>query len=224
MKNSLKNKFQSEYENLSERPSQDLWERLENKLENISEEKKGKNIVKFSFWKVAAIVLLLISMGLLINQFTHSEQKLHENVVVKNNENSKKIEKIINNPIKKSSENQEYASSENNIIKKTRHSEMNFTKQQKHEGKEIASVQIPEKFEDSPVIKEALAKEENISPLKKEKIKYITAEDLLFEREAGKSLKEQNNDHKRLGDLGVKLERPKTVKVLGVTIYSDENE
>jgi gentisate 1,2-dioxygenase len=63
MKNNTLNNLKSEYEKLEIKPSADLWDRLDHKLDE-----KPENASKQSseWWKYAAIILLMVSVGTII--------------------------------------------------------------------------------------------------------------------------------------------------------------
>ncbi|MCC2590145.1 hypothetical protein [Chryseobacterium sp. MFBS3-17] len=77
MKNSLKNKLKTEYEHLSETPAPDLWERIEAEM-NQQEEIGTAPVVRRNngFWKVAAVILLLVSIGLFTRMMLEGETNL----------------------------------------------------------------------------------------------------------------------------------------------------
>jgi len=233
MKNSLKNKFRTGYENLSEQPSQNLWEKIEAELENVQEKPEIKIERKFNFWKIAAVILLFISVGLLMNQLMNNKIQPNENQFAQ----KENVEKIIPEENQSKIVSKQKNSIQNNApesVKIVDHESRDYSEKTIPEIKKIKSenekTEFPEKNgialkEDSPKSgKVHLVNEEKKIPAKKEKVKYVTAEDLLFEREAGKSLKEQGNDTRKLGDIGVNIEKPKSVKILGITVYSDENK
>lgn len=233
MKNSLKNKFRTGYENLSEQPSRNLWERIEAELENVQEKPEIKIERKFNFWKIAAVILLFISIGLLMNQLMNNKIQPNENQFAQ----KENIEKIIPEENQSKIVSEQKNSIQNNAVETVKiadYQQENRSEKTIPEIKKIKSenekTEFPEKNkialkEDSPKSgKVYLVNEEKKIPVKKEKVKYVTAEDLLFEREAGKSLKEQENDTRKLGDIGVNIEKPKSVKILGITVYSDENK
>ena len=100
MKNSLKNKLKNQYENQSEIPTENLWERIESQLEN-SEEKKVVVAKKINYWKYAAIFLMVVSLGLVVNYFLNQKSVNPEFVNteepnLKQNEKSIPIEEIEN--------------------------------------------------------------------------------------------------------------------------------
>ena len=234
MKNSLKNKLKTDYENLSEQPSENLWEKIELGLENPNEKKEIKAFPKINIWKVAAVILLLVSVGLLMNQFLNNKVQINENQMVEKENPERnlpkkveiKSEEIRNDFIQKENiETEKIANiSSENVLKENINKEKNQDKKKTEKLKISEKNNVLAKEDSSNSEPQYLANDAAKSSLNKTKTKYVSAEDLLFEREASKSLKEQENDTRKLGDLGLKIEKPKEVKILGVTVYSDENK
>lgn len=246
MENSLKNKLKNQYENLSETPSKNIWERIENELEGENKLEE-KPIFFFKYWKMASIILLLISLGLSFKIYFNKNFNLFENQIVKKEKNHSDVLRNSNgdathfqtNPI----ENQVVASSENqggkkeiqhkNIQENKSKNELKVVKvfsdnQPTNSIAEISKKEI--KIQDSPKIFKEQNSIENKqviaqNTVKKPKAKYVTAEDLLFEREASKTLKEQENNRKSLGaNTDFTIKKPKEIKILGFTVYFDDKE
>ena len=226
MKNSLKNKLKFDYENLHEAPSVGLWERLENELED----KKAISKKSFGWVKYAAVILLLISFSVFffINKNTVSIEKPFTEQVQKKQDN---IEKNIQ---EKKSVNIEIYGLENVIHKK----KLAKSLPEKHENS-IEEKQIIENkqtnFVENKTSKISEEKEDIILPKPQEKkevlvqnktektnTKYVNADDLLFGRELEKASLEQENTKSKMGSLDLKLKRPKTIEILGFTVYSEE--
>lgn len=227
MKNSLKNKLKFDYENLHEAPSVGLWERLENELEG----KKAISKKSFGWVKYAAVILLLISFSVFffINKNTVSIEKPFTEQVQKKQDN---IEKNIQ---EKKSVNIEIYGLENVIHKKKlakslpeKH-ENSIEEKQIIENKQTNFVEnktskISEEKEDIILPKPQEEKKEVLVQNKTEKTntKYVNADDLLFGRELEKASLEQENTKSKMGSLDLKLKRPKTIEILGFTVYSEE--
>lgn len=228
MKNSLKNKLKFDYENLHETPSVGLWERLENELEGKKETPKKS----FDWLKYAAVVLLMISFSVLFfmnkntvsgeqNLANQSTDETHRNIdsvitptktdlVNDNASNLVHQEKIVKIEPKKIDQK-----SGENITNTTTES---ITLENKNP--EIVKNQeeiIPQKPNEN---KEVLV--ENKMP--KTNSKYVKSEDLLFGRELQKASLEQENNKSKMGTLDLKIKNPKTIEILGFTVYSEENE
>ena len=228
MKNSLKNKLKFEYENLHEAPSVELWERLENELEGKKETPKKS----FGWLKYAAVILLLISFSVFffLNKSTVAVEKPFAQKVQEKQNN---IEKNIQ---EKNSVNVEISGLE----KVTRKENLAKSLPEKHKNnieKEQISEEPQTNFVENKTSKILEKKENIISPKqqenkevlvqnKKEKTntKYVNADDLLFGRELEKANLEQENTKSKMGSLDLKLKKPKTIEILGFTVYSEEKE
>ena len=228
MKNSLKNKLKFEYENLHEAPSVELWERLENELEGKKETPKKS----FGWLKYAAVILLLISFSVFffLNKSTVAVEKpFAQKVQKKQNDIEKNIQE-------KNSVNVEISGLE----KVTRKENLAKSLPEKHKNnieKEQISEEPQTNFVENKTSKILEKKENIISPKqqenkevlvqnKKEKTntKYVNADDLLFGRELEKASLEQENTKSKMGSLDLKLKKPKTIEILGFTVYSEEKE
>lgn len=73
MKNQI-DKLKSDFENLSVEPSSDLWDKLEEKLDNKIEAKKAFPYAKW--WIVAASVVLLFSLTFWLMNDEKEESKI----------------------------------------------------------------------------------------------------------------------------------------------------
>jgi hypothetical protein len=231
MKNNMLNKLRSDYEELEIKPSSDLWGRLDQKLD----EKPG--IVfksSFQWWKYAAILVVLSSVGAIIyfnsdkNKLNYKETDYMVKKVLKSTVNSINPEFenqniIINeDPIKKNEvkiviENKKLDSKkiieEKKEIIPSQISEFK-TKQttiRQSENIEVKSIKIESHIPNPPVIAE----------VKKTKSNYISSDELLFGREFDKT---RENPYKKDVKFGVfNFDKPKVdnVTVLGVAVYVD---
>lgn len=237
MKNNTLNKLKSDYEELEIKPSSDLWDRLDQKLDETSEISSKPS---FQWWKYAAVVVLLISVGVII-YFNYEKSKFNyeeTDYAVK-----KRLEKTVN-PINPEFESEPIRSKEEKI--------------EKNEGETIAESQKLNKKDE--VSNESLKKEDKIiqpqiselkiqkttvkqsknidlqssieiqipnipviTDTKKVKSTYISAEELLVGREFDKTHEEAKKEEKKFGVFNVKkvFEKVENVTVLGVTVYSE---
>ena len=235
MKNSAKNNLQQTYERLEETPSATLWEKIENGLPK-EEFPAEVSLPKRNYWKIAALVLLLISMGFLTHFLLNSTEEMPASSTIVSHQKEQKMPTSTQQEM--STETQRYSaeiqnSNQDEQLSKTNTFDSNtekYSMQNHQQDKTVLAVEYStKKALESDSQKTDVVKKEpeilaNSTPaIKKEKVKYVTAEDLLFEREAKKSLKEQDNDSRKLGDLGaIKINTPKEVKILGITVYSEE--
>ncbi|PJJ67032.1 hypothetical protein [Chryseobacterium geocarposphaerae] len=224
MNNNMLNKLKSDYEELEIKPSSDLWERLEGKLEE-----KPQIALKSSFqwWKYAAVIVVLISLGSLfyfnlegpsqidevkITQNTSEailepQEKHNEELVLNENQ----IQKPISSEIKRI-HSQSYFPSEN-ISEKEKFQSL-AVKEEENIVVEVPSVltEKPENNSEKPLIAD------------RKKVSYISAEDLLIGRELDKTREENYNDQRKFGVIDmskIKIKGPNSLKILGFTVISD---
>ena len=224
MNNNMLNKLKSDYEELEIKPSSDLWERLEGKLEE-----KPQIALKSSFqwWKYAAVIVVLIALGSLfyfnlerpsqidkvkITQNTSEailepQEKHNEGLVLNENQ----MQKPISSEIKRI-HNQSYFPSEN-ISEKEKFQSL-AVKEEENIVVEVPSVltEKPENNSEKPLIAD------------RKKVSYISAEDLLIGRELDKTREENYNDQRKFGVIDmskIKIKGPNSLKILGITVISD---
>ncbi|WBV61032.1 hypothetical protein PFY12_02665 [Chryseobacterium camelliae] len=225
------NKLKSDYEELEIKPSSDLWERLEGKLV-----KEPEIVLKpaFQWWKYAAVVIFLISFGSLFYFNRHKtgfNDKPTEYIVKKNVERTmtpihsefehqavvSNEEKVIKNEGKfvveshtTTAEDVSRLEKENTIIQ----SQISEDKPQQFVNVDVQPAKVENQTVNLPLFAEA----------KKEKTKYINADELLLGREFDKTREENQNVHKQFGVLDaskIKVKSPNSLKILGFTIFSD---
>lgn len=224
MNNSLKNKFKANYENLTQFPSDKLWEKLDAQLDQETQVKK--HFVYSKVWRYAAVVLLLVSVGIIIrfnqNSFSepteNSSKVASSSIEVQNNEHGSGV-------IKQNISKQEETSLQKTRGSKTEKVAVDFKKniqsvspENTLEKKSEEVIPIQDLKENIAIVSDpatSINKE-----MSAEKIKYVTASELLFEREARKTLQNQNQ---KLVNTDV-FQKPKEVKILGFTVYSDSQQ
>ncbi|MHA3045831.1 hypothetical protein JSO59_000465 [Riemerella anatipestifer] len=211
------------YENLSEKPSPMLWEKLEEKLE--ANEKATPIFSIKKIMRYAAVFLVLVSLGgLLWKLNTPNIPEQHSNAIVSNQTTTTKT------PVESTTENT--TSQENLLIEKKNEIEIKpQLKIEKNNYQAIAKNNFTHK--DSLRIKnlensEILAKS---SEQKKEET-YITADLLLFGREISKEKINQSESKSKLGKADekntkesafpIEIKEPKEVEIFGVKVYSKE--
>ncbi|UMQ42780.1 hypothetical protein MKS83_03590 [Chryseobacterium sp. Y16C] len=223
MDNNMLNKLKSDYEELEIKPSSDLWERLEGKLEE-----KPQIALKspFQWWKYAAVIVVLISLGSLFyfnleRPSQIDEVKITQNMSAilepqeKHNEglvlNENQIQKPISSEIKRI-HSQSYFPSES-ISEKEKFQSL-AVKEEENIVVEVPSVltEKPENNSEKPLIAD------------RKKVSYISAEDLLIGRELDKTREENYNDQRKFGVIDmskIKIKGPNSLKILGFTVISD---
>ena len=232
MNNNTLNKLKSDYEELEIKPSSDLWDRLDEKLDEAAEISLKPS---FQWWKYAAVVLLLISVGTVIyfvnkDKFDDQEadfivKKRLENTVnpinpeFENQPINSKEEKIEKSEVKVVAENQKSGSDINlKTEKKIIQSQVSELKTQKVAIKQPENINIQ-----SSKIEIQAPNIPLIAEVKKTKSTYINAEELLLGREFDKTREEAKKDEKKFGVFNVNkvFKKVENVTVLGVTVYSE---
>ncbi|WP_306620148.1 hypothetical protein [Chryseobacterium ginsenosidimutans] len=220
------NKLKSDYEELEIKPSLGLWDKLDQKLDGTPE---IVTKTSFQWWKYAAVVLLLISVGTFI-YFN----------INKNSFNYKKTDHIVKkdlpntvNPINPEFETQPDISNderieENEVKVVVKNQNVNSEKVfVPTNEKEIIQPQIPEFKTPQIAIKQPENIEDNnpnlpiIAEVRKSKPSYINSNELLLGREFDKA---RENTYKNDVKFGIfNFDKPKidNVTVLGVTVYID---
>ena len=216
--------LKTDYEDLEIKPSANLWNQIEDELD------KGTQAAQkplFQWWKYAAVITLLISIGSLFYFNSDKNSRPKETIAVKKPiENSlkpteiikpiKENESIVQNPIeteKKININKiELTSVSETSIKKG-----NTPKNLAIIEPDVKTIEVPkiapEKLE-IPIAKSLVAE--------KKKASYISADDLLLGRELDKTREENNKDQRKFGvfDLS-KIKGPNSLKIFGVSVISD---
>lgn len=221
-KNILK-QLKNNYEDLEIKPSANLWDQIESGLDGAQEMVKKP---LFQWWKYAAVIVLLISLGSLFYfNFSQSSKNKEITVVKKPLENSFKsiepIETVISN--EKIKQSQAFTNLEavvNNKLnfvseisaKKTEISRNLVTIQQEIKNPESPQI-ILEKLE-VPIEKSLVAE--------KKKVSYISADDLLLGRELDKTREENSKDQRKFGVFDMsKIKGPSSLKIFGFSVISD---
>jgi len=224
------NKLKSDYEELEIKPSPDLWDRLDQKLDKTPEIALKPS---FQWWKYAAVVLVLVSLGTIIyfnnykNSFDHNKTKYIVKKVLEKTDN-------LTNP---DLENQSVISNDGLIEKnevKVVAENQNIKSEQivvSQEEKRAVQPQISEYTnlitQPLNIDAETTKKENNIpnTPVMAEakKSNYISADELLLGRELNKTLEDSQKDERRFGVFKFNKPRPNVdnVTVLGVAVYID---
>lgn len=229
MKETLKNKLKNQYGDLSEQSSENLWNRIEEQLEQQKSpiEKSALPVYKRSeFLKAAAVFLLFASLGIFLKVNRTSEQQ-QTAATAKTSEMVAKPEVTSVNEMNPTNGNQQ-----ENKIKATKSLVVPGKREANHFPSKSGIAEkkaLPEMIH-PPVSTGNLDSTTNEQlarrPFKSEPTKYITAQDLLFEREAGRTLKEQQSSQSsKLGSItGMKIEKPKEIRILGITVYSADEQ
>ncbi|MFC3157758.1 hypothetical protein SAMN05443633_104102 [Chryseobacterium arachidis] len=231
MNNNTLNKLKSDYEELEIKPSSDLWDRLDEKLDEAAEISLKQS---FQWWKYAAVVLLLISVGTVIYFVNKDDQET--DFIVK-----KRLEKTVH-PINPDIQNQPVKSNDqliqpaenNKLVVSTENKKKNIQPEEKieivlqcypSEIKNQLLVQEEKIIKNIPDTNPVIQTKIDEKPVlaEKKKISYINAEELLLGREFDKTREEAKKDEKKFGVFNVNkvFKKVENVTVLGVTVYSE---
>lgn len=232
MKNNMLNNLKSNYEELEIKPSSELWSRLDQQLEENTVTISGKS---FEWWKYAAIIVFLISMGTVFyfNSGKKDSGNRKVNYIVK-----KSLERTVNsnNPdLEYQSVYQKSAPVEKNDEKLARKNEKeNFDKilvpekentTIKNEVSVVKMQQIAVTQPEKLVIKAAGIENHVpvIAEVKKTKPTYINSNELLLGREFDKTSRNPYKNDVKIGIFNFDKPAPnvENVTVLGVTVYVD---
>lgn len=236
MKKEILKQLKSDYERLEIKPSEDLWDRLDQKLDEAPETSLKSS---FQWWKYAAVVLLFISAGTVIYFFNYKTKFDYKqtNYMVK-----KTLEKTVN-PTTADLQNQTVISNDQ-TIEENKEKVVSENPEKKissdkvlipQKEKEISVIQVTEHKELLSIFKQPenttinQVKAENvgipnspvIAEIKKSKLNYINPDELLLGREFDKAREKSNKDERKLGVFKFDKVVPNVgnVTVLGVTVY-----
>lgn len=226
--------LKSKYEQREMQVSNGLWDRLEEKLDQIPAKKEKPKMV---WLKYAAVVLLMIGLGgsfwminhksdIRENQELASQTKNRNSIPIEPAENNE-VETI--NPIKNNSDNgnDRWAVENKDSSTPVRMTE----KIGNGEQSSISDKEILIKNEEISIPKpeEKLAQNDastSLSP-QKPKVKYVSSSDLLFGVEIDKAKSEMPKSAMGINISKPKIEsdfpNPKRIKLFGITLYEKDS-
>ena len=230
MKKEILKQLKSEYHKQELQPSADLWDRMEQKLDTNPVIAPQKS---FEWMKYAAVVLLLISTGVIL--YFNSGKSVANNTVAKN-ENLEKIEKqqevTSETVVVNQKENENFVTVESLNITKTNEVTIvspashpsiiradNSFQVVKEERIQENNVNISSVIEDKKIFNE-----EKPVIAERKRTNYIKADELLLGREFDKTREQNHNYNQNIGmlDMGqITIKSPNSFKVLGMTVFSD---
>ncbi|KAB1232702.1 hypothetical protein [Chryseobacterium viscerum] len=234
MKKELLKQLRSDYEGLEIKPSADLWSRMEQMGLEIEKSPAMSPKKAFQWWKYAAVLILLFSVGVLLyfNE-NHSVNTIHSTAHTKPAKEN--IEKLFSqNPDIHVAEN---IKTENNTSQKR--VEENVSLPQTYQQEEIVQKERFSSSKEEQIIVsdyeiKAPVLDRNIDILpdkaslaEKKKTEYIKADELLQGREFQKKREENKTDIRKFGTLDmtkIKVKSPNSLKIFGVTVFSDSLE
>lgn len=220
--------LKSKYEQKEMKASDGLWDRLEEKLDQVPAKEKKPKVI---WWRFVAVIILIVNFGA-ISWMTDIKNKVKENPefefrtdqissVRQHSENTDGIQKSI--PINNSETNHqkltitninsstsELTKKENQITEKASEKELNIKKE------EPQIVSKPE---------EKLAQTDIQKP--REKVKYVSSSDLLFGVEIDKVKTETPKSAMGINTIKLKNDsdfpNPKRIKLFGITLYDKDS-
>lgn len=222
--------LKTDYEDLEIKPSENLWDQIELGLDNDSETVQKP---LFQWWKYAAVIVLLVSFGTLFyfnsDQFSKSKKAIAVKKTIENNskptENIKSVaenkneEPITNSEIIKSEKTQKKQSE---ILVETQNEVLKETPKIVNAEFQIGvkpDIEITNKPEQLITESPQLA---TTKPVVKEmKVKYITANDLIFQRKY--SVEQKKNAPENTKRLGIIKINRISVSPEFITIFSSSN-
>lgn len=225
MKKELLKQLKSDYEALEIKPSSDLWDRIEQGGAESPVVRPGKS---FQWLRYAAVLILLFSISMLL-YFNKTGQESKTDKIVQRNPVKKSIETDGNSLPVPTIQIKEVKKSQDNNFTRTVASKPS-------ESGYIWKKKEPELIEKEDVILKhqeinAPVPERNLNTLPDQKniakTDYIKADELLLGREFDKKREENRTDIRKFGALDmtkIKIKSPNTLKVFGVTVYSDSLE
>ena len=210
MDKKIRKQLKTDYENLEIKPSANLWEQIELGLDSNS--KKAQKTL-FQWWKYAAVIVLLLSFGTLFYYNSDQLLKPKEIIAVKKPvENNSKPEENIKSVAENKIENLNNTSEIGIKPEKAQRKESEILTQTESEVlKETPKIVNTEpQISVKPEIEINNKPEQQIteSPqlaitqpaVKTNKVKYITANDLIFQRKYSIEKKENTQENgRRLG-------------------------
>lgn len=218
MKNDIYNNLKNRYEERSLKPSENLWEELEQKLEtSLGKPKQSKKY----YWFAAASLVFLLGI---YSVFKMESPQVEHSIMVKNKKETSEIIKVIENKYvieeaipknitKTISENEE----EKKLVAKKQEVEPKIIVEKIEEKPIIPSEKSPI---DTKIVKELYV--DNKLP-NKEKETFVTTEDLLFYIEAEK-LKGKKSPQKQGFAIDLKKYEPQSIEILGISIYENQKK
>lgn len=238
MKKETLNQLKSDYDKREIKPSADLWDRIEQGMDKAPVLSSKKS---FEWIKYAAVILLLVSFGVIFYINSNSTEK-NNNTFAEKHQLEKNIEKenldieIINSTINKTENNiavsheiNKQQTQPENTIKIVHENSLPETNHYQLLSKEENQIINKDNFNTNPVVQEKIIIQNIEKPLvaERKKTNYIKADELLLGREFDKTREESQDHHKTFGvvDMGkIKIKSPNSFKILGMTVFSDSLE
>ena len=228
--------LKSKYEQKEMKASDGLWDRLEEKLDQVPAKEKKPKVI---WWRFVAVILLMIGLGgsfLMINNKSNisenqefASQTNNQNIALTTIEQSENddVEKLI--PTKNSSKtNYQKLAVENLKDSSTPFRITNSIKKENQITNSIPQKENIIKKEEPQIVskpEEKLAQTDIQKP--REKVKYVSSSDLLFGVEIDKAKTETPKSAMGINTPKIKSEpdfpNPKRIKLFGITLYDKDS-
>ncbi len=216
--------------------SDGLWDRLEEKLDQVPAKEKKPKVI---WWRFVAVILLMIGLGgsfLMINNKSNisenqefASQTNNQNIALTTIEQSENddVEKLI--PTKNSSKtNYQKLAVENLKDSSTPFRITNSIKKENQITNSIPQKENIIKKEEPQIVskpEEQLAQTDIQKP--REKVKYVSSSDLLFGVEIDKAKTETPKSAMGINTIKLKNDsdfpNPKRIKLFGITLYDKDS-
>ena len=216
--------------------SDSLWDRLEEKLDQVPAKEKKPKVI---WWRFVAVILLMIGLGgsfLMINNKSNisenqefASQTNNQNIALTTIEQSENddVEKLI--PTKNSSKtNYQKLAVENLKDSSTPFRITNSIKKENQITNSIPQKENIIKKEEPQIVskpEEKLAQTDIQKP--REKVKYVSSSDLLFGVEIDKAKTETPKSAMGINTIKLKNDsdfpNPKRIKLFGITLYDKDS-
>ena len=216
--------------------SDGLWDRLEEKLDQVPAKEKKPKVI---WWRFVAVILLMIGLGgsfLMINNKSNisenqefASQTNNQNIALTTIEQSENddVEKLI--PTKNSSKtNYQKLAVENLKDSSTPFRITNSIKKENQITNSIPQKENIIKKEEPQIVskpEEKLAENDVQKP--REKVKYVSSSDLLFGVEIDKAKTETPKSAMGINTIKLKNDsdfpNPKRIKLFGITLYDKDS-
>ena len=216
--------------------SDSLWDRLEEKLDQVPAKEKKPKVI---WWRFVAVILLMIGLGgsfLMINNKSNisenqefASQTNNQNIALTTIEQSENddVEKLI--PTKNSSKtNYQKLAVENLKDSSTPFRITNSIKKENQITNSIPQKENIIKKEEPQIVskpEEQLAQTDIQKP--REKVKYVSSSDLLFGVEIDKAKTETPKSAMGINTIKLKNDsdfpNPKRIKLFGITLYDKDS-
>ena len=228
--------LKSKYEQQEMKASDSLWDRLEEKLDQVPAKEKKPKVI---WWRFVAVILLMIGLGgsfLMINNKSNisenqefASQTNNQNIALTTIEQSENddVEKLI--PTKNSSKtNYQKLAVENLKDSSTPFRITNSIKKENQITNSIPQKENIIKKEEPQIVskpEEQLAQTDIQKP--REKVKYVSSSDLLFGVEIDKAKTETPKSAMGINTIKLKNDsdfpNPKRIKLFGITLYDKDS-